>query len=221
MVDTIDGHRGSYLGMRRGEERSSRRHLRIAREVSGLLLRPTAVCLVAGFLPACGAGTWGRRGESDAPAHLITTRSQAESGYSTEIVGLDGHPVSSRSNLRLQPGRHRVYVEGKCDNTDIGFVAGAAVGALLVNPIVAPAIIAGATMGTERSVHHSGRLRACFIARSGRTYEVRTYAEGGVWKVEVVDQTTTFDVKSPCKDEIEAPLLLTGGPDQPRDPFDR
>jgi hypothetical protein len=36
--------------------------------------------------------------------------------------------------------------------------------------------------------------------RPERTYEVRTYVEGGFWQIQVVDETTTNDVKSPCKE---------------------
>jgi hypothetical protein len=42
-------------------------------------------------------------------------------------------------------------------------------------------------------------LTACFIARPRHTYEVRTFVEGGVWKIEVFDQETTYTVQSPCK----------------------
>jgi hypothetical protein len=207
--------------MRRGEESSGRRYLRVPATVWGLLWRLPTLCLVAAFLPACGTGTSGRGGESDEPAYLITTRSQAESGYSTEIVGLDGKHVGSRREFTLQPGRHTVYVEGTWEKGMGGAVA-AGVGALLLAaPIVAAGVAAGVAVAAGRGAEHSDRLRACFIARPGRTYEARTYAEGGVWKVEVVDQTTTFDVKSPCIEVFEAPLVLTGGPKQPPDPFDR
>ena len=134
-------------------------------------------------------------------AVLVTTSAQAESGYSTEILTIDGKPPTER-NRRLSPGRHTVEAEGHCADHRVAVgVLGAIVAANRFNPPMAG---------------RSETLVACFIVRGGRDYEVRTYAEGGVWKIEVVDQTTTFDVKSPCKETDEAPMVLTGGPQPQR-----
>jgi hypothetical protein len=181
--------------------------------------RMSALFLLATLSPACLTGGSDRRGPRVEPANLITTSRQAESGFSTKIVGIDDIPINMSRELVLRPGRHTVYVEGTF--APPLRVGGVAVGAVLISPILAPAIVAGvaAAESANRTVQTSGRLKACFIARPGRTYEVRTYAEGGVWNVQVVDETTTYDVKSPCKDPV-APIPLTGGPKQPRDPFD-
>ena len=62
-----------------------------------------------------------------------------------------------------------------------------------------PAVALGASLIGWADATHSVPMNACFIARAGRTYEARTYLEGGYWQIQVVDQTTTYDVKSPCK----------------------
>jgi hypothetical protein len=176
------------------------------------------LALASWLVVAAGLGCATARGrESSEPAELVTTSAQSESGYSTKIVGLDGKEVS-RSSFSMDPGRHTVEVEGECAGRNSRVI----VGAVLFG--VVGAVIAHATEDTNgagQRTQYSGRLRACFIARPGRTYEVRTYAEGSVWKVEVVDQTTTYDVKSPCKPEPSPEFPLTGGPQRPPDPFDK
>jgi hypothetical protein len=130
------------------------------------------------------------------PAELVTTSAQSESGYSTDIVAIDGQ-AKHGSSFTLRPGRHTVEVEGTC--TERNGNQGAIAGAAAVNPLAAVGMSIGTAIAASRNALHSDRLMACFIARPSRTYEVRTFGEGGVWKVEVVDQTTTYDVKSPCK----------------------
>jgi hypothetical protein len=150
------------------------------------------------------------------PAELVTTSSQSDSGYSTDIVAIDGN-AKRGSSFTLRPGRHTVEVEGTC--TERNGNQGAIAGAAAVAPLVAVGISIGTSIAASRNALHSDRLMACFIARSNRTYEVRTFGEGGVWKVEVVDQTTTYDVKSPCK--TAARTKEPARPDQPlTDPFD-
>ena len=164
-------------------------------EIFSATRRAKDIPLVAAFVVmvtggvCCSPGTHnGSMRNSDEPATL-TTRLQGQSGYSTEIQSVDGKQTS-RGSFELPPGRHRVEVTGTCSSntaTNMGAVSfgllGAAVGA---------AIDASGTI-------HSGPLTACFIARPSHTYVVRTFGEGGVWKVEVFDEETTYAVQSPCK----------------------
>jgi hypothetical protein len=150
------------------------------------------------------------------PAELVTTSSQSESGYSTRIVAIDGN-AKRGSSFTLRPGRHTVEVLGTSVERDRN--QGAIAGAALVSPIGALGMHLESAISASRDALHSDRLMACFIARPNRIYEVRTFGEGGVWKVEVVDQTTTYDVKSPCK--TAARTKEPARPDQPlTDPFD-
>jgi len=126
----------------------------------------------------------------------VTTEAQAESGFSTDIVSIDGK-APTRQNLTMDPGRHLVEVVGTCLKVGVN---GFAVGATMVSPLVGAGAALGGMLVARANAIHSVAMKACFIARPGRTYEVRTFAEGGVWHVEVVDQTTTYDVKSPCKE---------------------
>jgi len=92
-------------------------------------------------------------------------------------------------SFSLPPGRHSVEVAGTWKNGS-GMGAGMAFG------------IVGALVGSmvdETGAVHSSPLVACFIARPGRTYRIRTFGESGVWKIELFDEQTTYDVKSPCK----------------------
>ena len=106
------------------------------------------------------------------PAELVTTSAQSESGYSTEIVGIDGK-ARRGSSFTLRPGRHTVEVEGTCveRNGNQGAIAGAAA----VNPLAAAGMSLGTAIAASRNALHSDRLMACFIARPTRTYEVRTF----------------------------------------------
>jgi hypothetical protein len=130
-------------------------------------------------------------------ARLVTTDSQSESGFSTDILSIDEREPT-RANLELAPGRHVVKVVGTSRRVGVNASAGmrgAAVGAGLVSPLFG----AGAALAGWADATHSVPMKACFITRPGRTYEVRTFIEGQVWNIQVVDQTTTYDVKSPCK----------------------
>ncbi len=53
-------------------------------------------------------------------------------------------------------------------------------------------------------------LAVCFIARPGRTYQVRTSAQLGAWLVELFDQKTFYNVASPCKPEPAQEPPTTG-----------
>lgn len=125
-------------------------------------------------------------------AKLVTTISQSESGYSTDIVAIDGREVSRNhvGGFQLMPGRHTVEVKGRHAPVR-NYYAGGAIAAAV-----------GAAIAATK-VSDSGPMVACFIARPERTYEIRTYSEGGVWQIQVVDQTSTYDVKSPCKTAIK------------------
>jgi len=128
-------------------------------------------------------------------ARLVTTDAQSESGFSTDIVSIDGKPPTG-DNLTLHPGRHFVEVVGTSQKVGVN---GFAAGATIVNPLVGAGVALGGMLAARANAIHSVPIKACFIARPDRTYEVRTFVEGGVWHIEVVDQTTTYDVKSPCK----------------------
>jgi len=124
-------------------------------------------------------------------ATLKTTWSQSESGFSTDIVSIDGR-LTSRSSFELKPGRHVVEAVGT--SSLVGPNSNVPAGAR-----VAPGVGVVASIAAWASATESERMNACFIVRPGRTYEVRTYAEGGGWHIQVIDQTTTYDVQSPCK----------------------
>jgi hypothetical protein len=162
-----------------------------------------------GSLAICASGC------ATGSARLITTNAQSESWYSTRISAVDGH-VEDGSSIRLAPGRHSVEVVGR------------AVPILQGKPATTTTMYGalGVVLGTgianlHASRHHavySAPLTTCFRARPGRTYEVRTYVEGGVWQIQVIDHTTTYDVKSAC---LTGPRPPSGNSDQQlRDPFD-
>ena len=119
---------------------------------------------------------------------LVTTAAQAESGYSTEITKIDGRPRGG-SSYTIFPGRHSVEAIGKHASRN-PMARGAMFGA------VGAALASGQE---EWVAGESPLLTACFIARPRHTYEVRTFVEGGVWRIEVFDQETTYTVQSPCK----------------------
>ena len=153
----------------------------------GRVMGPILVACCLG----CASGTHdGRRRESNEPAQLIATSAQAESGYSTEIRKIDGRQKSGGGHM-IFPGRHSVEAIGRYDGHDN---KGRAVGAMfgVVGAVVAYSL-------ERENAAESSPLTACFIARPGHTYEVRTFAEGGVWHIEVFDHSTTYDVKSPCR----------------------
>ena len=51
----------------------------------------------------------------------------------------------------------------------------------------------------ESYTKESPPLAACFIARPGRTYQVRTSAQLSAWVLELFDRKTFYNVASPCK----------------------
>jgi len=127
--------------------------------------------LVAACPLSCATGSNHER-EAYEPAELVTTSAQAGSGYSTDIVAIDGK-AERGSSFTLRPGRHTVEVEGTCTarNGNQGAIAGAAA----VNPLAAAGMSLGTAIAASRNALHSDRLMACFIARPTRTYEVRTF----------------------------------------------
>jgi hypothetical protein len=137
-------------------------------------------------------------------AELTTTSSQSESGFSTDITSIDGKPAGWGS-ISLEPGRHTVEVIGTSRRVGINASAGTRGAAMGGAAAGSPAFALGAMLVGWADATHSLPIKACFIARAGRTYEVRTYLEGGYWQIQVVDQTTTYDVKSPCKRPISQP----------------
>jgi hypothetical protein len=136
-------------------------------------------------------------------ALLTTTSAQSESGFSTDIVSVDGKPPT-RENLGVEPGRHYVEAVGTSRRVGVNAPAGTKAAVLGVG-LVSPLVGAGIALANWADATHSTRMKACFIARPGRTYEVRTYVEGEAWHIEVVDQATTYDVKSPCKKPGDTP----------------
>jgi len=144
-------------------------------------------------------------------AELTTTNAQSESGFSTDITSLDGKRAGWGS-LTLEPGRHVVEVVGTSRRVGINASAGTR-GAAMGGALVGGAGVAmGAFLVGWADATHSVPMKACFIARAGRSYEVRTYLEGGSWQIQVVDQTTTYDVKSPCKKPAGQPAPASTTP---------
>ena len=109
----------------------------------------------------------------------------------TEILTLDGRYLG-RGSAPVRPGWHMIEVKGT--SRRVGANAGLPAG-LALNPVVG----AGSALAGWASSTESAPIDVCFRALAGRDYEARTFVEGGVWHVEVIDQTTTYDVKSPCK----------------------
>jgi hypothetical protein len=128
-----------------------------------------AVCWLS-----CATSSW---------AILETTSSASDSGFSTDIVAIDGRTTSD-GRIVLEPGRHVVEAVG----TSRRKVGGVGLADVAVRYVAA--------LG---SAAKSDRMKACFIARAGRTYEVRATADGGPWHIQVIDRTTTYEVQSPCK----------------------
>jgi hypothetical protein len=128
-------------------------------------------------------------------AEIITTDSTSESGFSTEIVTIDGRRAVQRSGYLLKPGRHFIEIVGTTRRTGVnGGIRG-----------FGPGIAAANAVRAWATATKSVPLEACFRAIAGHTYEIRSYVEGGVWQVQVVDQSTTFDVKSPCQSNANRP----------------
>jgi len=162
------------------------------RSVSGFPHCPVVLLMLStGFVCSVGCAT-------SSNAELTTTSAQSESGFSTDITSIDGKRAGWGSTT-LAPGRHVVEVVGTSRRVGVNAsagVRGTAMGAALAG---GPAVALGASLIGWADATHSVPMNACFIARAGRTYEARTYLEGGYWQIQVVDQTTTYDVKSPCK----------------------
>jgi hypothetical protein len=153
--------------------------------------RPKDLTLFAVFIATvvcglcCSAGTHnGSMQDSDEPATLMT-----EYRYGTDLRKIDGGQVAG-SSFEILPGRHRVEVSGTYKENPANGANMVAFGVI--------GVAAGAMMDRSTPVH-SGPLLACFIARPGHTYVVRTLLESGAWKVEIFDRETTYDVQSPCK----------------------
>lgn len=128
-------------------------------------------------------------------AEIITTGSTSESGFSSEIVTIDGRTAGQRSGYLLKPGRHFIEIVGTTRRTGVnGGIRGA-------GPLIAAANAIQAWATATKSVP----LEACFRAIAGHTYEARSYVEGGVWQVQVIDRATTYDVKSPCQSNANRP----------------
>lgn len=122
-------------------------------------------------------------------AELIPTSARSASGASTAIVSIDGRRAGEGNGYALEPGQHLIGLVGTARGP-VGNGAGRGVGADATARDAAQA---------PASATRSAMLEACFQALPDRTYEVRTYLEGRSWHVEVIDQTTTFDVRSPCE----------------------
>jgi hypothetical protein len=127
-------------------------------------------------------------------AILKTTWSGSESGFSTDIVAIDGTEISG-SRLVLEPGRHVVEAVGT--SKAVGVNSDAPSGVPLLLPPAAAFVVGNAVAYATRT--KSDRMKACFIARPGRTYEVRVIGDGGGWHIQVFDDSTTYEVQSPCK----------------------
>jgi hypothetical protein len=151
---------------------------------SGALQLTWLLCL------CCSTATYdGTRRASSEVAKLATADAQASPGFITEIRKIDNRPVEG-SSFELLPGRHRIVVAGTHD-PGAGKAGGMAVAGLVGLAIGAVADGFDAT--------HSPAMEACFVASPGHTYQVRMLVEGGLWKIEVFDQGSTFTVQSPCK----------------------
>ena len=148
------------------------------------------------FVSACAQVTYsGPRRGADEVALLVTTSGMSETGHSTEVAKIDGAKISG-SKFELLPGRHSVEVKGtlrpRPDNGAAGALAGVA-------PAVALGMIAASASWSEKHKQSSDQLVVCFVARPRHTYEVRSYGQGGFWVTEIIDQETTYDVKTPCE----------------------
>jgi hypothetical protein len=116
---------------------------------------------------------------------------KSQTGVSTRVAKIDGKEING-SSFELLPGRHSVEVTGKKMGSG-GMAAGAATLGIIGG-------IAGALADNARA-EKSSPLAACFIARPGHTYEVRTFGNAGnpgSWEVEIIDQNTTYVVTSAC-----------------------
>jgi hypothetical protein len=148
------------------------------------------------FASGCTHVTYsGPRRGADEVAILVTTGGMAESGHSTEVAKIDGTTVSG-SKFELLPGRHSVEVKGTLRPPVNNGAAGALAG---VAPAAGLGMMLGNALMNGDKKQTSDQLVACFVARPKHTYEVRSYGQGKFWVTEVIDQATTYDVKTPCE----------------------
>ena len=165
--------------------------------------RLLAVTAIVWWSAACTTATYsGPRRSADEVAVLVTSSDQTAiddqrlSDLSTSVAKIDGKEVKGKgSSFELLPGRHSVEVTGlKRDVPGMPMAVASASAGLLV-----------ATAGVVASYANAKESRpivACFIARPRHTYGVRTFRNAGSWKVEIIDQTTTYVVTSPCPPEL-------------------
>ena len=138
----------------------------------------------------CSTATYdGPRRASNEVAKLVITDAQALPGFTTEISKIDNRPVEG-SSFDLLPGRHRIGVAGTHD-PHVGRTTGMVV--------AGPVGLAIGALADGVDATHSPVMDACFVSSPGHTYEVRTFVESGLWRVEVFDQGSTYAVQSPCK----------------------
>ena len=90
-------------------------------------------------------------------------------------------------------------VEAVGSSKKVGVNSDVPIGARLVPAVGAVVAAVAFVAGTN-----SGRMKACFIARPEQTYEVRVIADGSAWHIQVIDQSTTYEVQSPCKRAVSA-----------------
>jgi hypothetical protein len=127
----------------------------------------------------------GPRRSSTEEASIETTMRTEELGDDTTLSKVDGVGVSGSGTYVILPGRHSVEVIGTKRP-----------------PASGPMSNLIATFNKRKKT-----LVACFMARGGHSYVVRTWgalAKDGLWTVEIFDQDTTDDAKTECKERQRA-----------------
>jgi hypothetical protein len=92
----------------------------------------------------------------------------------THIATIDDNPVANSMYYEVLPGLHAVKMRGVEHEVESHLFY------------------------TTQITRLFSPLRACFLARSGRTYEVRSGHDGDIWTYEIIDEVSENEVTTPC-----------------------
>ncbi len=151
-----------------------------------------AACLTIAGSSCAKAMYDGPRRPAEAVARLSADDGPDQSYCKTKILKVDGKAVNG-GTLELLPGLHSVEVESKDKRSGTyvfmpggGLVGGAIIGAAM------------GAMGKPAEVT-SGPATPCFKAKPGHTYIVQSMGDNETYKVEIIDEETSTDVKDFCR----------------------
>lgn len=140
----------------------------------------------------------GTRRSSDEVVHVSASDGPNGTYCNTNIIRVDGTKVDG-GKFELLPGLHSVRVESKAKQPNqmifipipaVGVIGGAVIGAI--------AGATAATAGAAKPTQAFDPLTVCFLGQPGHDYVVRTLVENDLWEIEVIDDETDVNVKTPC-----------------------